>query len=54
MLIVVPDFKLLGMLLSFILESGIRNYGPRYPGLQIVKEKYSIINIVLGRRINGL
>jgi hypothetical protein len=50
MLIVVPDFELLGMVLSFILESGIRNYGPGYPGLQIVK----VFKIVLGRRINGL
>ncbi len=41
MLIVVPDFELLGMVLSFILESGIRNYGPGYPGLQILKEKSS-------------
>jgi hypothetical protein len=41
MLIVVAHFELLGMVLSFILESGIRNYGPGYLGLQIVKEKYS-------------
>jgi hypothetical protein len=41
MLIVVPDFELLVMVFSFILESGIRSYGPRYPGLQIVKEKSS-------------
>jgi hypothetical protein len=27
--------------LSFILGSGIRNYGPRYPGLQREKEKSS-------------